>query len=282
MARIVVVHGIGKQVSGPEQEVSEWLPALRSGLTLAGGPAIAETDVVCGFYGDLFRRPGTRTGIPNYTAEDVDSEFEHDLLRAWWEAASGYEAQVTGPDAATRGRTPRIAQRALDALSHSRFFAGMAEHALIADLKQVRTYLADRRIRAEARSRVEKCVSDDTKVIVAHSLGSVVAYEALCANPGWPVRTLVTLGSPLGIRNLIFDRLEPTPRDGLGSWPGPVATWVNVADAGDIVALVKKLSSRFGARVEDMMVNNDARAHNVRPYLTAKEVGRAIASGLAG
>ena len=52
-------------------------------------------------------------------------------------------------------------------------------------------------------------MDDGTEVIVAHSLGSVVAYEALCAHPEWPVRNLVTLGSPLGIRNLIFDQLVP-------------------------------------------------------------------------
>ena len=63
-------------------------------------------------------------------------------------------------------------------------------------------------------------------MLVGHSLGSVVAYEALCANPEWPVRMLVTLGSPLGIPNLIFDRLEPAPLpDGHGraGSAGPLA-----------------------------------------------------------
>jgi len=43
-----------------------------------------------------------------------------------------------------------------------------------------------------------------------------------------PVRALVTLGSPLGIRNLIFDRLVPPPTAGgpgkpAGAGPPPVA-----------------------------------------------------------
>ena len=60
--------------------------------------------------------------------------------------------------------------------------------------------------------------------MVGHSLGSVVAYEALCAHPEWPVRALVTLGSPLGIRNLIFDRLVPAPAAGdSGRGAGDVA-----------------------------------------------------------
>ena len=75
------------------------------------------------------------------------------------------------------------------------------------------------------------------------------------ANPGWPVRMLVTLGSPLGIPNLIFDRLQPAPPPAAdaragprGRWPGPGRAWVNVADQGDVVALVKDLRGAFGPR----------------------------------
>ena len=122
--------------------------------------------------------------------------------------------------------------------------------------------------------------------MVGHSLGSVVAYEALCAHPEWPVRALVTLGSPLGIRNLIFDRLLPAPAAGArgevrGAWPGGVRSWVNVADAGDVVALVKDLRPLFGDQVACYLVHNGSHAHDVRPYLTAAETGAAIAAGLA-
>jgi pimeloyl-ACP methyl ester carboxylesterase len=120
----------------------------------------------------------------------------------------------------------------------------------------------------------------DARVIVGHSLGSVVAYECLCAHPEWGVRTLVTLGSPLGIRNLVFDMLSPSPRDGQGAWPGSVLRWINIADRGDIVALVKKLRGCFGDRVEDYLIHNGSDAHSELPYLTARETGNAIASGL--
>ena len=140
-------------------------------------------------------------------------------------------------------------------------------------------YFHDDDIRREAMRRVEDVV-DDTRVIIGHSLGSVVAYECLCAHPEWPVTTLVTLGSPLGIKNLIFDRLRPPPVDGFGVWPGGVRRWFNIADGGDIVALVKDLGPRFGPRVENVLIHNGATAHDIRPYLTARETGHAIASGL--
>jgi hypothetical protein len=113
----------------------------------------------------------------------------------------------------------------------------------------------------------------------------VVAYEALCAHPEWPVQALVTLGSPLGIRNLIFDRLRPPPElvDGgvRGGWPGPVRAWTNVVDTGDVVALVKDLRPVFGERVGGFVVSNEVHAHDVSSYLTDAVTGAAIVAGLA-
>jgi pimeloyl-ACP methyl ester carboxylesterase len=172
------------------------------------------------------------------------------------------------------------------ALSNARFFAGLVERALILDLKQVRRYLQDPWVRQMAIKRVAEAVSEETRVLVGHSLGSVVAYEALCAHPDWPVQTLLTLGSPLGIRHLIFDRLQPPPVTGpdgklQGHWPGRTTGWVNIADARDVVALVKDLRVAFGQRVQGWLIDNGAHAHNISPYLTAVETGRAIAKALS-
>jgi hypothetical protein len=68
---------------------------------------------------------------------------------------------------------------------------------------------------------VAREIGPDTRVVAGQSLGSVVAYEALCAHAAdRPVRTLVTLGSPLGIRHLVIDRRQPAPAGGVGAWPG--------------------------------------------------------------
>ncbi|MFD8967974.1 hypothetical protein ACFV0C_23775 [Streptomyces sp. NPDC059568] len=61
----------------------------------------------------------------------------------------------------------------------------------------------------------------------------------------------------------------------------PVKAWTNVADSGDAVALVKELAPSFGGRISDVPVHNGAKAHDVRPYLTARETGRAIGRALA-
>jgi hypothetical protein len=256
-------------------------------VDLAGGLLAVEA-VRCAFYGDLFRPPGRHlsAGEPLLQADELDP-FEQDLLVRWWEEAARIDAAVISLDARTLARTPRSAQGALLALSGSRFFAALGERALLGDLRQVRDYFQEPEIRQQARQRVSEAVSDDTRVLVGHSLGSVVAYEALCANPEWPVRMLVTLGSPLGIPNLIFERLEPPPMPAAvagpgprGRWPGEGTEWVNVADQGDVVALVKDLRLAFGPSVGCWVVDNGATAHDVRPYLTAVETGRAVWDGL--
>ena len=258
------------------------------GLTLAGGTTGGMT-FQCAFYGDLFRPPGHPLGgwESIYDAADVEPGFEAELLVRLWEEAARVDPAVISPDTTVLGGASTVVQRALDALSNSKFFAGLAERALISDLKQVRRYFAERELRRAAVRRVAETFTPDTRVVVGHSLGSVVAWEALCAHPSSAIDTFVTLGSPLGIRRLIFDRLSPPPRAEcpggplMGAWPVPVRRWVNIADEGDVVALIKDLRSRFGERVEGFLVDNGAHAHDARPYLCAVETGRAIADALA-
>lgn len=292
---IVGVHGIGQQGKGEDILLGEWGPALRDGLRRAGEVgaealnALGTAGLSCAFYGDLFRPPGRVLGIgdPWLGAEDA-TQWDAQMLEVLWAGAAACDFSVVSPDARVLARVPGGVQAALAAMSNSRFFAGIAERAMLFDLAQVRRYLTEPGMRAVVQDRVAAQVGADTKVIVGHSLGSVVAYEALCAHPEWPVTTLVTLGSPLGIPNLIFDQLVPPPAGGqLGVWPRSVLSWTNIADSGDVVALVKDLKALFGpapqGAFEGYLVHNGSHAHAVEPYLTARQTGRAIAEGvLAG
>lgn len=278
MARVVCVHGIGNQLKGEHTLLKEWWPALLDGLTRAGGDAEAAGDGAMAFYGDLFRPPGETlaVGDPVFSAKDVEPGWEEEQLLAWWRAAAEADPAVAPPGADTLARVPGSVQAALRQLSRSKFFAGVALRAMVFDLKQVHRYLTDPGLRAAARDRLLALIEPDTRVVVAHSLGTVVAYEALCARPHG-VRALVTLGSPLGIPNLIFDRLEPTP----GAWPGgDDLAWTNIADRGDVVALEKDLRGPFGDRVRNAVVHNGSHAHDAAAYLTDRLTGAAIAGGL--
>lgn len=281
MTHIVLVHGIAQQLKGPETLLSDWYPALSDGVSLAAGTSLARDEVSMVFYGDLFRLSGRRgLGEPELDAFDVQEGLERDLILQWWMSAAEQETVVTGPDIATRLRTPLLVQRALNALSHSAFFADLSEKAMIGSARQVRRYFTEPQVRAAIQERMTGAVTTDVKVIVAHSLGGVVAYEALCAHPEWSDLNLVTIGSPLAIPNLVFDRLVPPPVGGYARWPAPVKRWTNIADAGDVVALVKELAPAFGDRIRDLLVHNGAKAHDARPYLTSRETGLAVAEAL--
>ncbi|MFI6011346.1 hypothetical protein ACIBAG_21435 [Streptomyces sp. NPDC051243] len=283
MTRVVLVHGIAQQFRGGQTLLADWYPALCDGVALAGGPRLDPGEVAMAFYGDLFRPAGHRgLGIPELDAGDVEEGLERDLLLQWWETAARAENRVPGPEAAARMRTPDVVQRALNALSHSAFFAGLSERLMIYSVRQVRRYFTEPELRERIRERFASAVTESTEVIVAHSLGTVVAYETLCARPDWPDLKLVTLGSPLAVPRLVFDRLLPKPAQGRGRWPAPVSRWSNIADRGDVVALAKELAPHFGDRVCDVLVHNGAKAHDVRPYLTAVATGRAITDGLRG
>jgi hypothetical protein len=284
------VHGIGQQRRGEAVLLKDWWPAMSDGLSRAEADGlVVRSQVATAYYGDLFRPPGRflAAGDPPYTAADVEDGFEQELLAAWWQSAADCDPAVVPPDlAGSLAAVPRSVQAGLLALSGSKFFANVALRAMVADLKQVRAYLLDEQIRAAVRARIDALITDETRVVVAHSLGSVAAYEALCARAGHKVRALVTLGSPLGIPNLVFHRLRPAPSGHggplHGAWPGGEdLVWTNLADSGDVVALAKDLRPRFGRRVRCAVVDNGAHAHSAVPYLTDRLCGEAIAAGLA-
>jgi hypothetical protein len=285
MGIVVGVHGIAQELKGPQVLAQEWGPPLSDGVS-AAGKTLSQTELVCPFYGGLFRPPGNvrAVGETHYRVADVTDDEAELLMLLWEEAARLEPDRVSPPTATTRGATPGSVQAALRILSRSRFFAGLAEYTFIGTLKQVRRYLREAELRDQAQRAVDAAVDEGTRVLVAHSLGSVVAYEALHrfgTTPRWAnVKTLVTLGSPLGIANLIFHQLKPGPVNDQGQWPQSLTRWTNISDDGDVVALVKKLAPLFGAQIADVRIQNGAHAHSIMPYLTAVETGRAIAEGL--
>src|SRR5262245_3284639 len=245
MAKIVLVHGAFNELWGPHELKARWLPAVRDGLW-NHGVEIADADIAVCFYGDLFRRrPGTET--------------EERLAQSRAGIADALQ-ELMGEDA-------------LQALQQA---AGNAVFDRTVDM--VTVMATDPNLRSELRARIETVVDDGTRVVVAHSFGTVLSYMALCNHPQWRVDTFVTAGSPLA-HPMIFGSLDPEPVDGRGVWPGSVRRWVNVRAVGDKAAEIS-LDTRFGSNVEDVVIDNGHRAHAPEPYLNASETGGAIADAL--
>ena len=284
MSQIIIVHGIGMQYRGPRSLRTDLGDALIDGVTLAGGPTLTPEDVSVAFYGSWFRAPGSK-GNDLTPATDGFSMAEHEFLQQAWRYASIVEpTRIPLPDRqGTKVPVPQSTQRALTWLSTSHWLSGAAEGFMLGILRQVRQYMTDQATRSVVLDSLRQSITQDTSVIIGHSLGSVIAYEALCENPGWPVRAFVTLGSPLGVRNIVFDRLTPRPENGVATWPGGIKRWTNVCDKRDVVALVKSLQPLFGRgplRINDRLVENGWRAHDIQRHLTAVETGEAVKDAL--
>jgi pimeloyl-ACP methyl ester carboxylesterase len=246
MARIILVHGAFNELWGPNELKMRWLPALRDGLW-HHGVRIEDSDVDVCFYGDLFRRaPGTE-------ADALLEKSRAGFADALNELGGGG-----------------------DAMSFLGQVAGDAAFDRTVDM--VTIMATDPDLRTKMRARIEPLVDSSTRVLVAHSLGTLLSYMALCNHPQWPIQTLVTLGSPLA-SPMMFGQLDPAPVDGVGQWPGSIQRWVNVRAVGDKAAAVA-LSEKFGPRVEDVLVDNGHRAHAPEPYLNSAVTGAAIADAL--
>jgi alpha-beta hydrolase superfamily lysophospholipase len=64
---------------------------------------------------------------------------------------------------------------------------------------------------------VAALLDEETQLVIGHSLGSVVAWEA-CQALDRPLPVLITLGSTLGLDNVVYPRLGPKPP----TWCPPV------------------------------------------------------------
>ncbi|MFI6067094.1 hypothetical protein ACIA47_17825 [Micromonospora sp. NPDC051227] len=141
-------------------------------------------------------------------------------------------------------------------------------------LREVPAYLGGPG-RQNAQDRLATVLAEHRPhVLVAHSLGSVVAFETLCANPELGVDLLITLGSPLGLPNVVFHKIQPP----LVRRPPQVRRWVNIADIGDFVAAPPRLGDVFDVDAHHEVNLGLFEFHRASRYLaaavTAEEIGR--------
>jgi pimeloyl-ACP methyl ester carboxylesterase len=252
MAKIVMVHGAFNELWGPSELKARWLPALRDGLW-HHGVEVDDRDVAVCFYGDLFRR-----------------DPESAELEAFETTRAGVAEMLSKLAGDTLG----------DALGQAASEAAFDRTIDMITVMQTRPDLGD-----TVGARLDAVIDDETRIVVGHSLGSVISYRQLRRHPEWGVPNLLTIGSPLGA-STIFPLLDGVV-DGRAPWPESVQRWVNVAAVGDRAASVAELAPLFGVegddrRIEDRMVDNGHRAHDPEPYLNATVTGAVIAAALAG
>lgn len=124
------------------------------------------------------------------------------------------------------------------------------------------SYYVRQELRHRFISKVAKAKKDGPVIVVAHSLGTVIAYDCLKNVPSCPeIQSLITIGSPLGMSEM-QDKLVPgyTPKDGYAH-EKVEDEWYNIYDPLDIVSrsdpiLRNDYLYRGAERLTDVRQNN--------------------------
>jgi hypothetical protein len=267
--RVVLIHGRAASMDVPEIMARDWEAALRFGLRRAGSAIPAgDVDVRFAFYGSVWR-PDERQPLP---------------------------AIDFGPPVPQLG-LPGLGDLALWVDQHLGVGAPLVE-LLLHDLDD---YYAEPDLRKLTNDRlVDACTEGLTAgeqvVVVGFSMGTLVAYDALRADPTLPVGALVTCGSPLAMPS-IYRRVEATaPRGTRPRTPFPkqLRLWVNAWTRDDpATAGHRDMAARFPApdpnvqHVQDLETwgrsaspTSPAGAHDAIDYLSSRVVGTAVDAAL--
>lgn len=289
MVHLVVTHGRSHEFDIPVLTQEPLEAALRFGLERVQPPDFTQTPVSMAFYGDAWRPdahdlPAGAVDAMSETASDAGaqkpSELQREIAADMLAAAPGPESAAAMPELFGWDTVNALATR-LDELLRT------GDLIVRLFLEDIELYFTDESRRQAAIDRVVDEVNEagGDVILLGHSLGSVVVYDALSEHPDLPVPGLITLGSPLGL---------PTIRRRLRTlrFPQGVARWVNVYDPRDFVTGREPLQAHFpaddGLMVEDLEIEGKApsfldvtAAHDGRVYLSSIALARALRDMIA-
>ncbi|MFB7977880.1 hypothetical protein [Streptomyces vinaceus] len=280
--QIVGVHGIKQGSNATTAGLSSsWQASLDEAL--AAEPAGAAGAVVTvPSYQAVFPRTPTRYvrlggPEPDLLSEDrpIDEEEEAFILRAlaaYAPSAVEDESPEAGLTLGDGPLTPRIVRRvqAVD-----RKMGKGVTGRLLWFVREAHAYLRNEETAAAVRAAVADALAETgARMVIAHSLGSVVVYDMLSRGGAPDVDTLVTCGSPLGWL---------AGRKGIHSEGERLAVpagveWTNLYASKDFVTGCTGLSG-LAAGVTDVEVNNGAfpSSHDIHRYLDKPALGSLIA-----
>jgi hypothetical protein len=265
--RVLGVHGVGNLQPGLEP------PAAAARLATWWTRALLKTrafepdrlDVTVAYYAHRLAKT-----VPQ-GQDDIDPSAEPEVL-SW--------ARLLGlPDEVPQGQLTHPARAAVDWVAR-RFGLDtrIARTFVAVFFREVGAYFTAPQARSAAQADVADAIArTHPQVIMAHSLGSVVAYETLWTNEHPPVDLLLTLGSPLAMPDLVYDRLQVQR-----ARPPGVRRWVNVSDPGDVVAVPRGGIAR-GFTAVDADLTDAIHAfdfHRVAHYLSCGATQGALAATL--
>ena len=284
MAHVTFVHGIMNQPS-PARLLRDWKRDLADGGDGVDLDVYGVTSSMV-YWADVMYAAATDAGGSSHESieyEGIESGALTEVDESYIAEASGDEKDfiesmianydLDHPDeAGSRGRSGRGAEArvaaasALEAIPLPWFVKRPLMRLLLRD---VHHYLfntshspragSSYKVRDEVRKRFGAdlgAVDGGPHVVVAHSLGSVIAYDCLKRVADTKkVDMLVTIGTPLGMSEVQHSMKPEWSKD--DGYPGELPRWINVVDRLDPVCVadpiiandyMRKKTSRGGRR----------------------------------
>lgn len=269
--RLVFVHGRSQQGHDPAQLRRGWAAGLNSGLTMAGLPTVDPEDVWFPFYGDRLVSV-MESALPVEAPLSASAQGLYEQLLD--EAARRAGMPAAGQVAVTESIWDHVVGTVHEPLGWIAAHTGVDRLVIRAAFRDVAAYLDHDDTRAAVLDQVLAGLPGSGPVVlVAHSLGTVVAMDLLTRlGPRLPVAGLITVGSPLGM-DTVYSRL----RVGGAHLPPIAGPWFNAWCPTDPVAIGCPLADDWsGLGAECAVANPHDRAHDIGAYLAHPEVATAI------
>jgi hypothetical protein len=278
--RLVLIHGINNQ-GGSEKSLSEvWMEILCRAVDEP--TAFRDVEVSAPFYGNVLHELEHATqpidvvvqGFERLDEEGrrfVESGLE-DIATSFGISSQRIDEDVTSMGLSVHNRRFIALVRLLESVSP------LQGRLALRVLNQAYVYLNHDWVTDAVDDIVAPVLADNpSKVIVAHSLGTVITFKQLreLGKAGSPRRIplLLTLGSPLAIK-CVQQALR-----GVRRRPEGVSRWLNGFDPNDFVTLGRGLTEKtFGPGVENdgSLRNPLPDAHAITSYLAHPSVAQVI------
>jgi hypothetical protein len=285
MVSIVITHGRSQEFGIGETLEENWTRALRQGLGDAHAAFAEAIPVDFAFYGTLWRPDAAEFDAAGAERGGGDTERAEEAPPTDLQVAIADELFAAAP-ADARARTERFGWDTLARLvGNLDGVLGVGKVALKYFLEDIDRYFSDAGLRDKAIAKVVDTVGENSApvVLLAHSLGTIVAYDALRRHPELPVPGLVTFGSPLGLAT-VRARLQETGGDLV--YPPSVQHWANIYEKRDFVAAGIKLGPIYaagdGRTIDDRTsagmgpgIGNVVAAHDAIVYLSSAALATA-------
>lgn len=295
--QLVFVHGRAQEHKDAAALKSEWIATLQKGLKKNGlnlanldsekGIKGAELSVRFPYYGQtLYDLVKNAPGIANVIVRGANTDaaqqqFLQSVLKETQKKTKITDHQiekVLGTKILVRGPLNwEWLQGILKAID--KHVKGASSKGIALATNDVYQYLKNPVIRAQIEEGVRAALTPGKPtVVVAHSLGTVVAYNVLRRHKDLVIPLFVTLGSPLAV-TAIKNSLSPIV------YPTCVKEWYNAMDERDVVALYPLDKRHFNIapaiKNKTDVENQTSNHHGIAGYLNDKVVARRIYDALS-